>query len=266
MGGYGDAGFRAFGVTPGGAKMAERTQLAARVNSIYSQTAMHILPFVGSCFENPDQRALRVLTIGINAYIGSKDLGKVSPDWFRRGFAEGKYRFDRGVFREAQSLASAVTGPRMLFEGLQFRDHDSIYHTNAIKVYLLEAEGKRVAQLTENHFKDFVKPWHAELAELAAHGALPHIAIVFGEPFWEIAWSTFHKEGNYRHPGLDVRRYESTSGSTLHHLNRITLGTGTGEHRMLLVRLAHPAARTRSRSARWLAQQPEFLRFGGAAL
>jgi hypothetical protein len=175
--------------------------------------------------------------VGINAYISPKDWvpaeNKPHPEWFRGWFRDGVHRFDKGVFREASALARLLISPGYLHHGRAFRDRDSIFHTDAIKVYPLEAEGKRADQLEAHHFTRHVQQWRDELVVMAENGSFPHVIAILGEPFWERAWSTF-TAGDFG--PLKVRRYQPAAAATVHHANRVTLDSRTDSHDLALVR------------------------------
>jgi hypothetical protein len=54
-----------------------------------------------------------------------------------------------------------------------------------------------------------------------------------------------------------VKEYRYCSGSSLHFANRIGVGEPGGDHDMLLVRLRHPAGRTRKGAPKWLFDQAD---------
>jgi hypothetical protein len=230
------------------------TPLRERIDTIYAGTARNIRPFIGSAFTAPRADDLRVMAIGINAYVGGPYLESISPTEFERWFAQGSYRFQRAVFRDVSLLAGAVTRPGSCLAGRAYRSRESIFHTNAIKAYLPEARGKRADQLAPSDFEPYVVPWHEELDAMAERGVLPHVVVIFGRLFWETAWRTFHAAEGARHQHLKVLSYETRIP---HHLAVIEVEGAAGRHPLLLVEVRHPAAR-RKESPKWLIGHAEF--------
>jgi hypothetical protein len=232
--------------------------LEARVRAIYGRHEHHIVPYVGAAFERPTDDVLRVMAVGINSYVSPPDWAAIAPTWFRDWFAEGTHRHQRAVRRASTALASAVSGPGGMFEGLKLEDGPSFYVTNAIKVYLPEARGKRADDLVDADFEKHVAQWHDELLAVAEHGALPHVLVVFGAPFWKEAWQTLHPKGRLAER-LGVKAFTAGADDLLHFLNRVELERADARHHdLLLVRLRHPSARTKVGSVKWLVEQPGF--------
>ncbi len=90
---------------------------------------------------------------------------------------------------------------------------------------------------------------------MAAHGVLPHVIAILGDPFWSRACASF-RSGTFAQ--IRLKQYEACQGSCLHYVNRLTLDVGGPEHVLLLLQLRHPASRRAMGSPKWLAQQPEF--------
>lgn len=237
---------------------AETAKLAAAIEAIYCKRDNHILPFVGTGFERPTQDHLRVAVVGINSYVSEKEWHKINPAWFAGWFEHSSHRFYKGAKKHAMALASALTERADWLRGQKVVWPDSFYATNAIKTYLPEAEGKRADQVSPELFDQHAATWRNELDAMAEHGALPHLIVIFGEPFWAHAWSAFkppHADG-YKH--LRVLDYRHTDGPSLHFVNRLRLGGANGEQTTLLVRLRHPSSRTKKGSVSWLLGQGDF--------
>lgn len=196
MAGGGGAGARAYAA--GGLTsqpiLARMDTLRAEILREYDSRESAINPFIGRAFEDAEAGALRVMTIGINAYLNSADWPNQKPGWFAAWFDEGKNPFDRAVARDASTVASSLVSDSRLFAGLAFRGKASIFHTNAIKTYLPEAIGKRSDQISPQRYVGHRATWHAEFEIMARHGVLPHVVIVFGRPFWAWAWQAFHRQ------------------------------------------------------------------------
>lgn len=230
--------------------------LIERVSSIYDRLAPNqIHPFVGRAFQVGGGDALRVMGVGINAYVSAKDWPQRSPGCFASWFSPPRYRYQRGACRDLKAVARAVTTHGALFAAYRFAEMDSVYLTNAVKVYVEEAKGKRAAQLSDADFDRHLAQWHDELDAMADHSVLPHVIAIIGDPFWKRACDSFRTGAFAR---MRLKRYESCSESCRHYVNRITLDIGGAEHVLLLLRLRHPASRRATGSPRWLAQQSEF--------
>lgn len=226
-----------------------------RIHAFYERHQPHFWPHVGTAFREPAPDTLRVMTVGINAYAG--EGWTIDHDLLRRWFIERHSRFAKGVRAAADKLAPHLTGPSGLFHDLRYIGVESVFHTNAVKTWVPAAVGKKAAHLPDGLLTEHAPAFHAELELMAAHGAMPHVVMIFGEPFWEHAWRTFSES---RLPSAPTRRKRHYPGPCLHHLNRYTLEVPTEprEHELLLVRLRHPAARTKKGSVAWLLAQPDF--------
>lgn len=230
--------------------------LTDRVHALYARHQPHFWPHVGAAFREPTGDVLRVMTVGINAYAGP-DWSAPDPDVLRRWFVDRHSRFAKGVRSQADALAAHLTAQTALFEGLRYLGVESVFHTNAVKTWVAAAVGKKSDHLPDGLLAEHAPAFHAELALMAEHGAMPHVVMIFGEPFWEHAWRTFSEE----HVGaVTTRRAQHFPGTCLHHVNRYTLAlpSEANAHELLLVRVRHPAARTRRGSVAWLLAQPDF--------
>ncbi len=171
-----------------------------------------ILPFIGDTFASGEPGALRVMTIGINAYLSEADWARQHPEWFSGWFKDGVHKFDRTVAADAATIANALADTSY-FTGLTYRGKENIFHTNAVKFYMPESRGKHSNQVTREDYQRCAPTWHAELDVMAKHGVLPHIVIVFGQPFWEWAWQAFHPRTrpSFAHLKLDLRCFRGES-------------------------------------------------------
>lgn len=233
-------------------------RLPMAISAIYSKRDNHILPFVGAAFERPTPDQARVVVVGINSYVSPKDWDKINPNWFAGWFEQSSHRFYKSVKKQAVNLAAALVERSESLRGKKLVWPGSFYATNAIKTYLPEAEGKRADQVQPEMFTEHATTWRGELDLMAQHEALPHLIVLFGEPFWKHAWSAFRPPhaDNYKH--LRVLEYRHTDGPSLHHVNRLRLGGANGEQTTLLVRLRHPSSRTKRGSVSWLLGQDDF--------
>lgn len=229
----------------------------AEIRRIYAREHC-IQPFVGESFASGDPRALRVMTIGINAYLSERDWSRQVPEWFSGWFNDGRHRFDRTVAADAATIANALVADAAPFSGLTYCGKESILHTNAVKVYMPESSGKRSDQVTREDYERWVPTWHAELDAMAKHGVLPHVILVFGRPFWEWAWQAFHSQTRPTFEHLKVHEFKSAAGSGRHFANRGEVESAGGRHTFALLQLRHPAARATSKaSAKRLLSLPD---------
>jgi len=224
-----------------------------QVSSLYSREPHHILPFVGSAFKDAQSGLLRVVVVGINTYVSSKDweaAGRpTGATWFSGWFANGEHRFYPRVKREAHELTSGLT-ERQMFGGRVVDPLESYYATNAIKVHVQEARGKQAHQITNEMFNQHTATWRQELDLMAEHGVLPHVIAIVGKPFWGRANESLTSTQSYQH--LRVMSSDTSPGPCLHYVRRLRLAGSAGEQDALLVRIRHPSARTKKGSARWL--------------
>lgn len=242
----------------------ERTMstLVDRIHAIYDRMTPCIHPFIGAAFRNPAAADLRVMGVGINAYSCGDDFGRQAPGLNAAWFEKQTYRFHRAVLRDLSAICLELTRPPFAFAGKTFRGIESIFLTNAVKVYVREAEGKRAAQLSPRHFEEHLAQWRDELDALAEADALPHVIAVIGDPFWKYACASFQEVETFR--SIRVRSHRWAPGKCLHYVNRFTLEGPRGAHELLLVRLRHPASRRSAGAPRWLLGQAEFQRIAAA--
>lgn len=64
---------------------------AEAIRDIYRVHPDHIFPFIGGRYLDPDPAHLRVLALGINAYV--QDGQRPNPNWFASWFGKAMYRF-----------------------------------------------------------------------------------------------------------------------------------------------------------------------------
>ena len=233
---------------------------AERIHEIYDRNKpKQIHPFIGSSVSTPSTGGLRIMVVGINAYVSTADE-KTSPSWNAEWFRDQTYRYQRGVWRDVKALGAALTSPSYRLGSKTFQGMPSLFVTNAIKVYMPEATGKHADQLSHDDFMRHLDQWHDELDAMAEHHVLPHVIAIIGAPFWPFACASF-RTGAFTH--MRTKTYESCNGPCLHFLNKITLDAPGGEHELLLVRLRHPAGRARTGSPKWLLGQAELTAMAG---
>lgn len=233
-----------------------------RSYELYSGRAHHILPFIGEAFEGNRPEPLRVVPVGINTHIAPKDWDPDKhhphPGWFAAWFEKTERKHNKRMRRDAEKILDALTRLDGPFKGSDFSWPGSCYATNAIKVHLRDAEGKRADQVSESLFDDHMGTWYAELDLMAEYGVLPHVIMIFGEPFWSRACDSFRAESARKYQHLRVARYQHYPGPCLHHVNRLRLVGAAGLQDTLLLKLRHPAGRTMRGSAQWLLVQDAF--------
>jgi hypothetical protein len=226
------------------------------IHAIYDRHPANIYPFIGGAFLHPNDEDFRVMGVGINAYSGD-DRHNLTPAMHATWFEKKAFRFQRAVSRDLEVLGSALTAAPHIFAGLKCRGMASIFMTNAVKVYVHESEGKRASQLSTKHFEQHLQQWRDELDAMAAAGAMPHVIVIVGSPFWSYAWETFK---GARLANIRVDSHGYTSGETLHYVNRYSLTVAGRRHHLLLVRLRHPSSRRSQGSPEWLMSKPEFVK------
>ena len=153
------------------------------IRAIYERHPKHIVPFVGEGFTAPSADRLRVMCVGINAYVSARDWDRTPPESFAGWIERTTYKFGRAVLRDASIVGEAITRGGALFHHLRYAGHPSLYVTNAVKVYVPEEAGKRADQLGECDYERHVGQWQDELRTMRAHGVLPHVIVIFGWPF-----------------------------------------------------------------------------------
>lgn len=217
-----------------------------------------IVPFIGDLFASGDPRTLRVMTIGINAYLSVGDWAQQNPTWFSGWFKDGRHKFDRTVAADAGTIASLLIAKSSYFAGMEYRGKENIFHTDAVKVFMPESSGKTSDQVTRQDFEAHVPTWHAELDIMAKHGVLPHVVLVFGRPFWEWAWQAFHPKTKPSFTCLKVHAFTSASGDGHHYANRVEVEGAAGRQPVALMTVRHPAARASSKATTdWLLSLPD---------
>src|SRR5690606_38782524 len=140
------------------------TTLVQSIETIYAQHPHHILPSIGAAYSEPRDDDLRVLALGINAYVSARDWPP-RPEWCRGWIASRQYRYQKRLADEVQVLADVLTDSTM-FAGKTYDAARCLYATNAVKVYVPEEHGKQAAGLTEADFAPHVQQWHGELRAL----------------------------------------------------------------------------------------------------
>lgn len=217
--------------------------------------ATPIHPFIGSAFASPSDSTLRVMAIGINAYVDEQHSSQVSGSSFGEWFATGKYRYQRAAWTTLDALARGlVAGPYRLGH-LAHAGMDSIYLTNAIKTYLPTAVGKHAHQVAEPQYDAHLPTFRDELRILAEHGAFPHAIVVIGAPFWSRSCDTLALGATFG-PARIVSRTHFP-GRLVHHANRLEVQSGERTSTVWHLRVKHPAGRSKKGSAAWLLGQGE---------
>ncbi len=236
---------------------ADEHPLASRIRAIYDEGApRQIHPHIGGAFLLPADDSLRILAVGINSYLDAPADASPHPGWFAGWFTEQRHGFTRRLWRDLKVLAETLTAPGARFAAKRFQGMDSVFLTNAIKVYLPSSEGKRADQLTDAHFAKHLGQWHGELDAMAEAGALPHVIAIIGAPFWGRACASLSEPSAFER--FAVRESRGYGGPLQHFLRSVKLEAPQGSHELLLVRVRHPAARTAIGSPRWLAGESDF--------
>ncbi len=79
-------------------------QFKERIYDRFAPDQIH--PFVGGASRGGSADVLRVMGVGINAYVSAKDWPRRSPGWFASWFAPPRDRYQRGLWRD-------LKGPRL---------------------------------------------------------------------------------------------------------------------------------------------------------
>jgi hypothetical protein len=234
------------------------SDLRTEILRVYDARENTIHPFIGRAFEGAEAGALRVMTIGINAYLSSGDWPNQKPGWFAAWFSEERHGFDHGVARDTVTIAHALTARSALFSNLAFLGKQSVFHTNAVKTYLPKSIGRHADQVSPEEYISHLATWHAEFEIMAKHGVLPHVVIVFGRPFWAWAWKTFHPQYRPAFVNLTVHGFKPASGEGVHYANLIDLEGGADRHDVALIGVRHPAARPSTKGTpEWILSLPD---------
>lgn len=227
------------------------------VHGPYAELDHHLLPFIGAAFERPRFDDLRVVVVGINSYVSADDWSKIQPDWYSVWFRNSEHRFFRAARKHATALVTTLR-ERGVLAPSHFEWPGSFYGTNAIKTYLPQDRGKRSDEVPASLFEQHAIVWRAELDAMAEHAVLPHVVVVFGEPFWAHAVASLRPPHVDRYEHLQVQHFRHATGPSLHFVNRFRVAGTAGEQTMLLVRLRHPSARTKIGSVEWLVANDDF--------
>lgn len=247
--------------TPESANAMEESLLSLYENGS-DQT--HIRPFVGESFRSPTSKFLRVMAIGINAYLSPEDWSSIDPDWFYNWAKNGNDGFYEQAHLDAKTLASALCEGSEYFEEYEYVEPDSLYVTNAIKEYLPEEIGKSSDDVPQSYFEKGAEIWERELDILAKHNALPHLVIVFGSQVWPHACDSLRvNEGKIDYQNFSIGEYNHTNGPCLHFANRIDVSVGGDSQTILLTRCHHPSAYKREATPEWLLNQSDFCQLAG---
>jgi hypothetical protein len=147
-----------------------------------------IQPFVGRAFFEPLPNDLRILMVGVNAYVDDAEwsIAKPSPAWLKSWFIQGKYRFYPRAAKDAHELANGLAGVPFLRDKT-FRGAEGMYVTNFVKTYVRTSLGKREDQLGDE-LASWSDHWADELELLAEHDVFPHPMVVYSRRVWNYAW------------------------------------------------------------------------------
>ena len=233
------------------------------IRTIYERDKPHILPFVGDAYTTPAADGLRVMAVGINAYVPD-DVTNPAPGAHREWFVDGRgrHRYQQAVRKLVDVMGRALTAEHAMFAGKRYADPRSLYATNAVKVYVPISHGKRAAQLDDADWTRHVGQWHDELAVLAEARVFPHVVVILSEKFWETAWQTFHPSHHGPQFGVtEAKDFVSLEDDTRHRANRIAIRFGGERQDVMLLRLRHPAGRGTTGTAAWLLKRDAFRRF-----
>lgn len=224
----------------------------------------HIRPFVGNVFQSPTSKFLRVMAVGINAYVSLEDWSSTDPDWFYNWAKNGDDGFYEQAHLDTKTLANALCRGSEYFGEYEYLEPDSLYATNAVKEYLPEEIGKNSSDVPKSYFEKGAEIWERELDILAKHNALPHLVIVFGSQIWPHACDSLRvEEGKIEYQNFSIGEYNHTTGPCLHFANRIEVSVGGDSQTIILARCHHPSAYPREVTPDWLLNQSDFCQLAG---
>ncbi len=231
----------------------------------------HFMPFVGDAYEHATPGVLRVLVVGINAYLSDgdwKDRDEMRH-WWRGFWAEaghnpnGTHKFFTKAFAEVDLLARSLGSESSLFQGLRYagdpKTKVEFYATNMIKVWLGEGYTRSDA-VSADLAEKYRSIWHEELSLLARHDVLPHIIVGLGDQVWPHLWQAFYGE-RFVPTDFDITDYKSCADDAPahHHVVRTGAGRNGKSQPVLLVKFHHPSAYPKEpKRAEWLLARPEF--------
>ncbi len=240
----------------------------SKIEAIYEAHGPdHMLPFIGTAYENADPTTFRIAVVGINAYVSSGDwptdrdkLGSWYPGWWRAAGHGTTYRFFNVAYKEADLLARQLVQSSDLFQGLAYdgdpKSKSGFYATNAVKVFLGENH-KKAHGITPDFLSQYTPTWNGELEAMATHGVMPHLIVVLGSQVWANIWQSLHPKKGFASEHFTVDAYQTCGDPCFHHANLITVSVGGRKQPILLVRMTHPAAQGDRRAA-WLLGQVAF--------
>jgi hypothetical protein len=227
------------------------------------------LPFVGDAYQHATAGVLRVLVVGINAYLsdGHEKEPREMRGWWPAFWAEAGHasssRFFTRAFEEADLFARRVTAESELFEGLGYsgdpKTKVEFYATNAVKVWLGEAF-KTSDAVTPELAEKYRDLWHSELDLLARHDVLPHLIVGLGDQVWPHLWEAFYGK-RFTPKEFKVTEYTGcVDDAPAHHYALRTGAERNGKTQpILVVRFHHPSAFPKEpKRAEWLLARPEF--------
>jgi hypothetical protein len=223
-----------------------------------------IEPFIGRAFLQSRSADLRILMVGVNAYVDDAEWDRKPPQprWFRSWFAEGTWRFYRRAAKDAKILGTELPKLSPEFASKALYDKEGLYVTNFVKTYVRTSLGKREGQLGHElvHWTDH---WAAEVEALAAYDVLPHAIVIYSKRVWDCAWRPLLRA--FKEPrnceALRVHEYEPMRHPE-HFANRLVVSGAAGRRQLLaLLRLRHPSSRGTEGKPEWLLSQPELRQF-----
>jgi hypothetical protein len=236
-------------------------RLASDICAAYDRLAVEgtphpIHPFIGEAFLEPSDVKLRVMVVGINAYVDPQHEAITLPDAFAEWFRSGRYRYQKRLARELDALMTGMVARWPFLASRTVLGKESLYVTNAIKTYVPTARGKRADQIEERNYEEHLPVWFQELEVLAEHRAFPDVVVIVGAPFWQRACATFAEPSKLTGVEVEARRRIAGPGSA--HALEVDVRTKAGVRTVPVMRLRHPAARTSKGSPTWLLDHAHF--------
>jgi hypothetical protein len=190
-----------------------------------------IRPFIGRSFPAPDEPALRVMGIGVNANGAANHVHV--PEGWASVFRDQSYPYQRRVLADLATIAHGLAGLQLTGDR-PFLGAESVYLTNAVKRRLPDAT--RASDVEEGWFTEGTPVLDAELAALADADRLPHVLVVMGRRPWGNVWPAFTTaRGAWSASYSPVDRTDPL----FHHLNLVEVREAGATRPLLLLRVRH---------------------------
>ena len=163
-----------------------------------------LLPFIEDKYIN--STAVRIMHVGVNAYIGESDWGNTKEERWRDWARNDEHRFHKWMTQNSSA----------------FNFETCSYKTNLIKIYLSSKLGKTVKDIPEDVFKLSENLFREEIKLLNDLKLLPHIILCYGLAAWNGVWPMMFESFKAE----DIRKHRAFS-------------TQVGDDKLLVFRITH---------------------------